>query len=119
MSEELALDEVLRQRRAVEGHEARVAAGTAVVQSRGHQLLAGSRLTLDEDGAYAALVGVDSSAAAGEVLVNAGDSQGSYLIKKLEGAEGIVGDVMPPGVPLEAAVISRIASWIDDGAQDN
>ena len=32
------------------GHEGRIAAGTAVVQSRGHQLLAGSRLTLDEDG---------------------------------------------------------------------
>jgi hypothetical protein len=76
-------------------------------------------LTFDEEGSYDALVNSPSSAIPGETLVIPGDSAGSYLIKKLEGAEGIDGDEMPPGTSLGVPKIDRVKSWIDDGAQDN
>ena len=62
-------------------------------------------LALDGTSAdHDALVGVESTAAAGEILVIAGDADGSYLIKKLEGADGISGDPMPPSGSLDQSL---------------
>ena len=74
-------------------------------------------LTLDEAGAYDALVDVESTAAAGEIHVIPGDPDNSYLIKKLEAAPDIVDDPMPP--PLggqDPADIELIRAWIAAGA---
>jgi hypothetical protein len=49
-----------------------------------------------------------------------GDPDGSYLIQKLEGAVGIVGEQMPfGGTPLTTGEISTIRQWITQGAPDN
>ena len=74
---------------------------------------------MSEAGSYDALVGVESAAAPGEILVVPGDADSSYLVAKLEGADGIVEDQMPPGSSLSADVIAGIRTWIDDGAQNN
>jgi hypothetical protein len=76
-------------------------------------------LTLDEEGSFEALVNTPSEDLPGEIMVIPGDSEGSYLIKKLEGAEGIEGDEMPPGTTIGTEKIERVKSWIDDGALDN
>ncbi len=68
---------------------------------------------------YGQLVGVPASDAEGETRVIAGDSAGSYLIKKLQGDEGIEGDPMPPPAGLDATRIQLVADWIDAGALDN
>jgi len=72
----------------------------------------------DADAAYAALVGKPSVERPETFLVAGGDSARSYLVRKLLGAPGIVGDRMPPpdAAPLDAATLRRIADWIDDGA---
>lgn len=75
-------------------------------------------LELDGEGDYEALVDVDASVE-GEILVIPGDSANSYLIKKLEGAEGIEGDPMPPPSGFDADKIQRIAAWIDAGAPND
>jgi hypothetical protein len=76
-------------------------------------------LTIDEDGAWDALVDVPSHDAAGEVLVIPGDADGSYLVKKLDGAEGIVGLQMPQGGELPSADRERIREWIERGAPND
>ena len=76
-------------------------------------------LALTSEGAYTALVDVPSQGVPGEVLVISGDGSGSYLIKKMEGAEGIAGDEMPPGSILSDDKIDAVRSWIDNGAQDD
>ena len=50
VAEELGLEERLRQRRAVDGHERALRAGARVVDRAGHQLLARAGLPLDEHG---------------------------------------------------------------------
>lgn len=56
----------------------------------------------------------------GEIRVIPGDSENSYLMKKLRGDADIVGDPMPPpSGGLDEELIARVASWIDDGAPDN
>ncbi len=80
-------------------------------------------LTISEDdpGAiYSALVDVPSFVFPEETLVIPGDSENSYLVKKLKGTEGIDGDAMPPpfGLP-EEADIDDVVDWINDGAADN
>ena len=62
---------------------------------------------------------MESTAAAGEILVIAGDADGSYLIKKLEGADGISGDPMPPSGSLDQSDIDQIRDWIDRGAPND
>ena len=74
-------------------------------------------LTLDEQGAYDALVGVDASN--GQALVVPGDPNGSYLIQKMEGSSDIEGDVMPPSGSLDDAKIGQVRTWIEDGAHDD
>jgi hypothetical protein len=65
---------------------------------------------------YGSLVNAESADAEGEILVVPGDANSSYLILKLEDAEGIVGDAMPPAQPLPKEKIERVRSWIDAGA---
>ncbi len=49
-------------------------------------------------------------------LVDPGNPDASYLIRKLEGAAGITGNRMPPGTPLPQSEIDVIRQWITDGA---
>jgi hypothetical protein len=66
---------------------------------------------------HARLVDAPSAAAVGEVLVVPGDPDASYLLKKLEGADDVVGDPMPPsGELLDAARIDLVRRWIEAGA---
>ena len=44
-----------------------------------------------------------------------GDADASYLVQKLEGADGISDDPMPPPAGgLDAEKIERVRSWIDN-----
>lgn len=65
---------------------------------------------------HAATVGVASSCR-GEILVKPGDPNGSYLVQKIEGRQGICGARMPQGrPPLPFAKIALVKKWILDGA---
>jgi hypothetical protein len=76
-------------------------------------------LTLTADGAYDALVGVASADADGEILVIAGDADNSYLIKKVEWADGITGEGMPLGTTLDPDLSDELRAWIDAGAEND
>lgn len=76
-------------------------------------------LTLDGNGSYDALVDVESAAAPGEILVIPGDADNSYLVKKLEAADGIVGTEMPPGGILDEERLTLVRDWIDAGALED
>jgi hypothetical protein len=76
-------------------------------------------LLIDATGTWEALVDVPSAAAPGEVLVVPGDPDGSYLVKKLEGAPGIAGLRMPQGGQLDDADLELIREWIARGAADD
>jgi hypothetical protein len=72
-------------------------------------------LVLTTGQAYLNLVGRQSN----QSLLNrveAGDSENSWLIKKLR-AEGT--SVMPPVGQLSSAVIDTIVTWINNGAEEN
>lgn len=74
-------------------------------------------LQLDADHSYALLVGVPSNEVSGLQRVQAGNPDNSYLIRKLEGAAGIVGGRMPLGGPyLPQSTVDVIRQWIADGA---
>jgi len=73
-------------------------------------------LKMGEDDLYETIVEAPATVE-GEVLVRPFDSDGSYLIMKLEGALGIEGDQMPPNAPISQATIDDIRSWIDAGAE--
>ena len=77
---------------------------------------AGAPFFGDEQTAYDSLVDAESSGAEGEVLVRPGDADNSYLILKLEDAEGIVGDAMPPSTSIDEERIGWLREWIDAGA---
>jgi len=70
----------------------------------------------DADTSHAALVGMPSLFSLGATLVIVNDADNSYLIQKLENDPGIVGLLMPPGVPLLQSDIDEIRQWILDGA---
>lgn len=74
-------------------------------------------LILGQGMSYDELVGVEAVGVPGEIRVVPGDSAASYLMAKLNGTAGIVGDVMPPDAPLDAELIDRVAAWIDAGAE--
>jgi len=78
-------------------------------------------LNLTHDSAYAALVGVASSGKPGAVRVIPGDPENSYIIHKLEGRPGIVGQRMPRtgGPYLTEGQILIIKRWIAEGAENN
>ena len=78
--------------------------------------MAAGGLVLDENMESSALIDVASTALDGAILVIPGDSDGSYLIQKMEGTSGIEGTVMPPSGILDAELIDQVRAWIDDGA---
>lgn len=92
--------------------------GTSCAFSSCHGGGAGD-LTLSETDAavnHAALVDAPSVDKDGAVLVVPGDVSGSYLMDKLNDADGIEGTLMPPGQPLDASRIAVIEAWIEAGA---
>ncbi|MEZ4703408.1 MAG: hypothetical protein R2834_23965 [Rhodothermales bacterium] len=55
-----------------------------------------------------------------ECNVTRGKPEESYLIKKLEGAAGIIGERMPfGGGPIDPTQLETIRQWIIEGARDN
>lgn len=77
-------------------------------------------MNLTGAGAYNALVNAPSTGKPGAVRVVPGDPDGSYLIQKLEGTAGIVGDRMPRFGPyLTSGQIDIIRRWIELGAANN
>ena len=80
-----------------------------------------SGLNLVPGAAYAQIVNRASVAKAGAVLVIPGNPDGSYLVQKLEGAQGIVGQRMPRtgGPYLTPGQMMVIRRWIQEGAQNN
>ena len=78
-------------------------------------------LNLRHEVAYAALVGVASRGKTGAVRVIAGDADNSYMIQKLEGRSGIVGERMPrTGGPfLTEGQMTILKRWIATGANNN
>jgi hypothetical protein len=86
---------------------------------------AGSRFTaglnLEPSVAYANLVGVASTERPNLLRVAPGDPDGSYLIHKLEGRAGIVGERMPrtSGPFLTEGQMLVIRRWIELGAPNN
>ncbi len=75
----------------------------------------------DADTSYAEMVGEFSNQTGQEnvMLVAAGDPDASYLIRKMENAAGITGNVMPPPgrAPVPQADIDVIRLWITNGAE--
>lgn len=70
--------------------------------------------------AYTRIVTVASSEVPSLVRIAPGSAANSYLIRKLEGAPGIVGSRMPlTGPSLDQATVDRIRAWIDAGAPNN
>jgi hypothetical protein len=75
-------------------------------------------LQLDAAHSYALLVGVPSAEVPALQRVKASDPDSSYLVQKLEGSSGILGERMPRGGPyLPQATIDVIRQWITNGAQ--
>ena len=74
-------------------------------------------LILGENETYNLLVNQPSGGVPNVLRVAPGDPKNSYLIQKLEGAQGIVGLQMPRNQPpLSQAVIDNIREWISLGA---
>jgi hypothetical protein len=74
-------------------------------------------LRLDAANSYASLVGVPSGERSSVLRVAPGSANNSYIIQKLEGAAGLVGQRMPAGLPaLPQSDINVIRQWIGDGA---
>lgn len=83
------------------------------------RLFAG-RLELTSGVSYAALVGAASFERPAMARVSPGDVDNSYLVHKLEGRAGIVGQRMPLGGPyLSEGQIRIIKRWIEIGAPNN
>jgi hypothetical protein len=75
-------------------------------------------LRLDAANSYALLVGTSAVERPNLLRVAPGDASSSYLIHKLEGGPGIVGERMPAGLPaVPQADVDVIRQWITDGAQ--
>jgi hypothetical protein len=78
-------------------------------------------MPLTEGVSYGNLVGRTSGSKPGAVRVLPGDPDNSYLIQKLEGTPGIVGERMPRtgGPYLTSGQISIIRRWIELGANND
>ena len=75
-------------------------------------------LQLDAAHAYMDLVGVASVEEPQFQRVEASDPDSSYMIQKIEGANGIQGGQMPlMETPLPQATINAIRQWVTNGAQ--
>lgn len=79
---------------------------------------AAAGLALVGTGAHGNLVGTRSTGKAGAVRVVPGDPDNSYLIQKIEGRSGIVGERMPRtgGPYLTEGQVRIIRRWIELGA---
>lgn len=55
----------------------------------------------------------------GEIRVVAGDADGSYLIKKMEATDDIVGERMPAAAALDESRLSLVRAWVENGALDD
>ena len=80
-----------------------------------------ANLNLSDGRAHAQLVGVESSGKPGAIRVVPGDPDASYLIHKIEGTPGIVGERMPrtSGPFLTPGQVSIIRRWIQLGARND
>ena len=80
-----------------------------------------ANLNLADESSYGQLVSVASSNKPGAIRVIPGDPDNSYLIHKIEGRPGIVGQRMPRtnGPFLTDGQISIIKRWIEEGALNN
>jgi hypothetical protein len=77
-------------------------------------------LVLDEGVARANLVGVASVEVPELMRVKAGEPDSSYIVWKIEGRAGIVGEQMPLALPpLSAEQVAAIRGWIANGALDD
>jgi hypothetical protein len=78
-------------------------------------------MNLADGSAYGQLVGVPSRDKPGAIRVVAGDPEASYLVQKIEGAPGIVGERMPRtgGPYLTPGQVAIIRRWIQLGAANN
>jgi OmcA/MtrC family decaheme c-type cytochrome len=78
---------------------------------------------LDAEGAYDAIVGVDSQQASGVKLVQPFDPGASYLYLKLTGEAASVGGIatlMPTGdAALDASDLAAVEAWIANGAPND
>ncbi len=74
-------------------------------------------LQLDAAHSYALLVGVPSTENPAVLRVDSGNPDSSYIIQKLQGSSGIIGQQMPLGGPyLPQSTIDVIRQWITNGA---
>ena len=74
-------------------------------------------LRLDPGFSAGNLINVHSPQDPNLIRVVPGDPDASFLIQKLQGADGLLGDRMPDGGPyLTTATINVIRQWIQDGA---
>ena len=73
-------------------------------------------LRLDEEAAYAMLVGAPSVEAPALLRVAPGDPDASYLIQKIEGTAAVGARMPLNGPPLGSETIAVIRQWIADGA---
>lgn len=81
---------------------------------------AGASLQLSRGRSHASLVNVRSQQIASQIRVVPGDPARSYLVKKLAGGIGIVGDQMPKLAPLRpTSEVDAVRSWIARGAPDD
>lgn len=76
--------------------------------------------SLEANVSYANLVNVPSLEVEGYMRVKPGQPDSSYIVLKVEGAEGIEGERMPRGLSrLAAEEIQAIRDWIAAGALQN
>jgi hypothetical protein len=80
-----------------------------------------ANLNLADGTSYGQLVNVASSNKPGAIRVIPGDPENSYLIHKIEGRPGIVGQRMPRtnGPFLTDGQVAIIRRWIAEGALNN
>ena len=78
-------------------------------------------LNLRHDLAYASLVNVASRGKTGAVRVIPGDPDNSYIVQKLEGRSGIIGERMPRtgGPYLTEGQMTILKRWIATGANND
>lgn len=78
-------------------------------------------LNLRRDLAFASLVNIASRGKTGAIRVIPDDADDSYIVQKLTGAPGIIGERMPRtgGPYLTEGQISIIKRWIDTGARND
>jgi len=78
-------------------------------------------LNLRHEVAYASLVSVASRGKTGAVRVIPGDADSSYIVQKLEGRPGIVGERMPRtgGPYLTEGQMTILKRWIATGANND